>query len=132
MLFLYPFEHTALESHLKRREEGPSSGLGISVLVGTTGARLLISILQKIPVSQYKGAKDLQMKHQKVNMPLIFKNKIISPIPSLHHAFHIMVFLSELPSLDKTCHLMRISNIQKTDLFLPYSQPCITMLNAET
>lgn len=63
--FVYPFEHIALYAgrHLKRKEKGNSFDLGISISVGTRGARLI----QKIQLSNNKGAKDLQNNHQKVN-----------------------------------------------------------------
>lgn len=53
--------------HLERREEEPSSGPGIRVSEKITGARLLPRISEKsFQLSQNKGAKDLQIKHQKV------------------------------------------------------------------
>lgn len=72
-------------------------------------------------------------------MPPIKKKKksnYLPPSSLLHHAFHILAFFSELSCVEKAMSFHEeqtlFSNTWKTDLFPPNSQPCVTLLNAET
>lgn len=80
-------------------------------------------------LSQNKGAKHLLMKHFKDQVICLPFSKITSPLlASLHYAFCVMAFLSELHGRNKNIGQQYSKNRSVSS----NSQPCITLLEAET